>query len=441
MLPPVSRLALAALAALLLGCGAAASTPLATVVVAAPPPEPVVPFVGTYPKHALATFQNGERITVFNRDSQASLRLTSDTATFDQRYTVQGVPRHIVQVYRFGPGDVKPVDGGYDIKLTFESLEGEHYSPDKGSPTLVARRRASGFQIALMTRDTKGVLGVVLFGAARPADPEREMLSLAAHAGFLPAEVASLTAPSDLAAPPPDAAITPSGLASKVLAAGPGQTHPGPTDTVKVRYTGWTKDGLMFDSSALRGDASTLKLDKVIAGFTEGLSLMVQGEKRRLWIPSRLAYGATFRRDAPTGDLVYDVELLDVIPAIPPPPVPEDVGKPPRTARRTRSGLAYRVLQKGTGKRSPKATDKVTVSYTGWTTDGKMFDSSVTRGTPATFRLTSLIKGWTEGLQLMKEGEKTRFWIPAKLAYGDRPTRPGAPAGMLVFDIELHAIE
>jgi peptidylprolyl isomerase len=76
----------------------------------------------------------------------------------------------------------------------------------------------------------------------------------------------------------------------------------------------------------------------------------------------------------------------------------------------------------------------VTVHYTGWTTDGEMFDSSVTRGTPATFALDGVIAGWTEGLQLMVEGERRRFWIPESLAYQGQP---GSPAGMLVFDVEL----
>jgi peptidylprolyl isomerase len=70
-----------------------------------------------------------------------------------------------------------------------------------------------------------------------------------------------------------------------------------------------------------------------------------------------------------------------------------------------------------------------------------MFDSSVARGTPASFSLNGVIKGWTEGVQLMVVGEKTRFWIPAELAYGDKPKRPGAPYGMLVFDIELLSIQ
>ena len=77
--------------------------------------------------------------------------------------------------------------------------------------------------------------------------------------------------------------------------------------------------------------------------------------------------------------------------------------------------------------------------YTGWTTDGKMFDSSVKRGQPARFPLDGVIKGWTEGLQLMVVGEKRRFWIPGNLAYGEN-TGGGRPSGMLVFDVELLGI-
>ncbi len=110
-------------------------------------------------------------------------------------------------------------------------------------------------------------------------------------------------------------------------------------------------------------------------------------------------------------------------------PAPDDVAAAPATAKKTASGLAYKVLKPGTGA-SPKATDNVTVSYTGWTTDGKMVDSSVKRGKPATFPLNHVIKGWTEGVQLMKVGEKVRFWIPAELAYGEHPAggRPGGAA-------------
>ena len=118
-------------------------------------------------------------------------------------------------------------------------------------------------------------------------------------------------------------------------------------------------------------------------------------------------------------------------------PPPADVKAPPADAKKTPSGLAYKVIKAGTDKKHPTAASSVTVHYTGWTTDGKMFDSSVTRGMPATFPLNRVIAGWTEGVQLMVEGEKTRFWIPQSLAYrGERQ-----PYGMLVFDVELIKIE
>lgn len=115
---------------------------------------------------------------------------------------------------------------------------------------------------------------------------------------------------------------------------------------------------------------------------------------------------------------------------------PPDVAAPPADAQRSPSGLAWKVLQPGSGTRHPRPNSEVTVHYSGWTTDGQPFDSSVQRGEPLTFSLDQVITGWTEGLQMMVEGEKRRFWIPAELAYGNSP-RGGAPAGMLVFDIEL----
>jgi peptidylprolyl isomerase len=115
-------------------------------------------------------------------------------------------------------------------------------------------------------------------------------------------------------------------------------------------------------------------------------------------------------------------------------PAPPDVASPPPDSLKTPSGLSTRVLQAGSGQRHPRATDTVVVNYSGWTTDGKLFDSSLTRGEPAEFKLNEVIRGWTEGVQMMVEGEKRRFWIPEPLAYQGQP---GQPAGMLVFDIEL----
>jgi FKBP-type peptidyl-prolyl cis-trans isomerase len=120
---------------------------------------------------------------------------------------------------------------------------------------------------------------------------------------------------------------------------------------------------------------------------------------------------------------------------------PSDVAAPPKDAKITGSGLAYRVLEKGTGSRHPSSSSVVEVHYSGWTTDGKLFDSSVARGRSASFPLDGVIEGWTEGLQLMVEGEKARFWIPGRLAYGDTPSDPDTPYGTLVFDVQLLAIK
>jgi FKBP-type peptidyl-prolyl cis-trans isomerase len=115
-------------------------------------------------------------------------------------------------------------------------------------------------------------------------------------------------------------------------------------------------------------------------------------------------------------------------------PAPPDVAAPPPNSLKAPSGLSTRVLQAGTGRRHPRASDTVVVHYTGWTTDGKMFDSSVQRGEPSEFQVSGVIRGWTEGLQMMVEGEKRRLWIPESLAYQGQP---GQPQGMLVFDVEL----
>ena len=252
-------------------------------------------------------------------------------------------------------------------------------------------------------------------------------LTLAAAAAVAQSNI---PAPADVAAPPADAAKTASGLATKVLKPGTGKDHPAKEDLVTIHYTGWTTDGNMFDSSVAKGAPATFGVTKVIPGFSEGLQLMVVGEKRRLWIPEAIAYRGLPNR--PKGLLVFDVDLIDI-----PSRAPSDVKAIPADAKRTASGLAYRVIRQGTGGRHPKPTSKVTVHYTGWTTDGKMFDSSVVKGAPATFPLNNVIAGWTEGLQLMYEGEKTRFWIPEKLAYGGK----SEPYGMLVFDVELLKIE
>ena len=243
-----------------------------------------------------------------------------------------------------------------------------------------------------------------------------------------------IPAPADVAAPPAEALRTPSGLVSRIITPGNGSETPRDTDFVTVHYTGWTSGGTLFDSSHARGMPSMFALNRVMAGWRECVLMMTIGETRRCWVPQDLAYNGQAGR--PAGTVVFDIELLDVrrTPSTPPP----DVAAPPADAASTSSALYYKVIKAGTGTRRPMARDNVTVHYSGWTTDGVLFDSTVLKGMPITLDLNNVIRGWTEGLQLMVEGERTRFWVPEKLAYkGER----GKPRGMLVFDIDLIRIE
>jgi peptidylprolyl isomerase len=240
--------------------------------------------------------------------------------------------------------------------------------------------------------------------------------------------------PGDLLAPPNDAVKSSTGLISKTIRPGTSDEKPIATDVVTVNYTGWRSDGMMVDSSVARGAASTFPLDRVMAGWRECVMLMTIGETRRCWVPQALAYAG--RAGRPTGTVVFDIELIDFRPS--PLIAPPDVKAPPADAKRTATGLAYKVLRPGKGSRSPSPFSQVSVHYTGWTTDGRMFDSSVPTGQPRSMRLDEVIKGWSEGVPMMTEGERTRFWIPENLAYGGKGD---GPRGMLVFDIELVAIQ
>lgn len=122
----------------------------------------------------------------------------------------------------------------------------------------------------------------------------------------------------------------------------------------------------------------------------------------------------------------------------PVPEAPADVAAPPADAVKTASGLATKVLSKGSGTEKPTADSIVTVHYTGWTADGKGFQSTATSGEPAMVPLARVFPGWREGMQMMVVGEERRMWIPENIAFAGRP---GAPSGMIVFDVELLSIQ
>lgn len=244
-----------------------------------------------------------------------------------------------------------------------------------------------------------------------------------------------------------DVKTTSSGLQYMELSEGPaGGYSPKAEDIVDVHYVGTLTDGIEFDSSVKRGAAARFPLNQVIPGWTEGVQLMSEGDKFRFFIPPELAYGEAGTPGGPIGPneaLIFDVELVKV-------------SSPERNAdaaakflaqnakkagvKTTGSGLQYEVLAEGpAGGKSPSDANKVSVHYEGRLIDGSVFDSSYDRGEPIEFPLANVIPGWTEGVQLMSEGDKFRFYIPPALGYGESGT-PGGPIGpneALIFDVEL----
>jgi FKBP-type peptidyl-prolyl cis-trans isomerase len=252
-----------------------------------------------------------------------------------------------------------------------------------------------------------------------------------------PPPPSGVPAPDDVTAPPEDAEKRPSGLASKRLVNGTGTVHPTAADGVKVHYTVWTPDGKTVRST-LKGEPEQFQLGKSIKGWIEGLPLMVVGEKRRFWVPAALTGGASANAAPGPTAQVFDVELLEIEKAEA--PLSSAALAQPADAKRTSSGLAYKILKKGAGGYHPKGNNTVEVHYTGWTRDGKEYDSSVRRGRPAKMLVSGVFPGWAEALPLLVVGDKARFWFPAKLAFGTHPPA-NAPAGGMVFDIELLGIE
>lgn len=243
------------------------------------------------------------------------------------------------------------------------------------------------------------------------------------------------TPPKDVAKAPAEALPYRVGLHYLVLKSGSGKTAK--KEYIKNLSTAWTsKDGkTQFNAEEDGVDVSAPDvLAAMVPGLAEALKATPIGEKRRWWIAAQLmkpGWGGII-----PGDYTIDIEVLDELDPL---PAPANVAKAPADALSSKTGLQYKVLNKGKNSKKPIETDTVRVHYSGWTKDGKMFDSSLLREREIEFPLNRVIKGWTEGLQYMSVGDKFRFWIPQKMAYGENP-RPGAPKGDLVFDVELFEI-
>lgn len=239
--------------------------------------------------------------------------------------------------------------------------------------------------------------------------------------------IAPPPAPENLTQAPAAATTMDKGV--QVLRLEPAKTVDKPQiqDAVTIEFTSWDAEGKVLDASIWSPGPTTVELKSVPEGIRLAILGISVGEKIRMWVPKDLEEGSQ--------PLVTDMRLLSIERGPIPLPAPEDVAAAPKKAKKTKSGLRYQILERrSTSRKKPKATSTVEVHYTGWTTDGVMFDSSVVRKVTAKFPLDRVIAGWTEGLQLMRPGQRFRLWIPEALAYKGAP---GKPAGMLVFDIEL----
>jgi len=231
---------------------------------------------------------------------------------------------------------------------------------------------------------------------------------------------------------PPDAVESASGMRYLVLQPAKKGTATITPDFFEYRITAWNKNDAgkynAKDGGILRSDFKALAQNGPLLARAALMSPI--GETRRWWFSNP---------DNPSVSQILDLTVLGNINLT---PAPADVGAVPADASRTASGLAYRVIKKGKNpsQAHPTLESLITIDYSGWTTDGKLFDSSITRGQKAVFPLKNLISGWKEGLALMRIGDTYRFWIPGHLAYDGNPN-PETPKGMLVFDVTLYGIE
>lgn len=240
-------------------------------------------------------------------------------------------------------------------------------------------------------------------------------------------------APGNVGAAPSDAKKTKKGIPYVILKPGTGTVKPKGDDSLYIKYTAWDVKGKRTSTTwkIKSQEPRELSFRKMMPGWKSVLGDMVVGERRIAWLPAKLAH--LKKRAFKKGPRTVDFELVNVKVA---PIAPKDLKRPPKGATKTASGLIYKKLKAGTGTVKPGPKADVKASYAGWSRKGTCIDFTV-KGEPYKFNLGNVMKGWSEGVQLMVVGDKYRFWIPQRIAYNGLE---GRPAGQLVFDIELTEI-
>jgi len=234
---------------------------------------------------------------------------------------------------------------------------------------------------------------------------------------------------------------TASGLKIKLTAAGKGKII-NKGDKVKMHYTGTLVDGRVFDSSRERNQPFefVLGMKQVIAGWDEAILYLKLGDKAIITVPPDLGYGDVKMAKIPAGSyLVFDLEVLDVFRDF----APKQFVVKPKEVVKTLSGLEYSVVLQGKGAKAEKGKT-VEVHYTGFLENGDIFDSSVLRGQPISFRVGAgmVIPGWDEGVAFLNTGGKALLSIPYELAYGENGRPPLIPPkARLIFNIELISVK
>jgi peptidylprolyl isomerase len=235
--------------------------------------------------------------------------------------------------------------------------------------------------------------------------------------------------------------ITASGLKIKLISTGKGKSII-KGDKVKIHYVGTLVDGRIFDSSRERNQPFefVLGMKQVIAGWDEAILYFKLGDKAIITVPPDLGYGDVQMAKIPAGSfLVFDLEVLDVFKDF----APKQFVVKSKDILKTSSGLEYSIVDQGKGAKAEKGKT-VEVHYTGFLENGDIFDSSVLRGQPISFRVGAgmVIPGWDEGVSFLNVGGKALLSIPYELAYGENGRPPLIPPkARLVFNIELVSVK